>query len=241
MVAMKNILKPGNRVRIVRQMPQRDQCWTPSAEGTLVSYRQATTGAWFAHSKSGKLWLDRAMMRMDDGELTDCALDRYTRVEAIGAAERGVSSVAANSDSDSPSAPSKVSRGLAATIFVGVLAVLALTLAVAVMPWRLVALGAFCFFVLSCWMSWPAFLAVVTKSDRQFAPAAATWRVPRQDRRLVTDDRLHRRIGPHSGVIQRRAARRHALAHPTILLRRALRGHLQRRSPSLRSISPRLS
>lgn len=48
MVAMKGILKPGTRVRIFRQMPHQDQIWTPTVEGTLVSYRQEPTGAWFA-------------------------------------------------------------------------------------------------------------------------------------------------------------------------------------------------
>jgi hypothetical protein len=83
MVAMKDVVKRGRRLRIVRQIPQRDQCWTPTVEGTLMSYRQEPTGAWIAHSKGRKLWLDRAMVRMDDGELTDCVLDNYTLIEPL--------------------------------------------------------------------------------------------------------------------------------------------------------------
>lgn len=86
MVAMNDILKPGTRVRIIRQMPHQDRIWTPTVEGTLVSYRQEPTGAWFAHSKNHKLWLDRVMIRMDNGELTDCALDSYTRIELLRSA-----------------------------------------------------------------------------------------------------------------------------------------------------------
>src|SRR5688572_19236656 len=101
MVAMRDILKPGSRVRIVRQMPQRDRCWTPSVDGELVSYRQEPTGAWFAHSKNNNLWLDRAMMKMDDGELTDCVLDSYTQIEPL---EKAAPVVQATADSFTGSA-----------------------------------------------------------------------------------------------------------------------------------------
>lgn len=97
MVAIRDILKHGRRVRIVRQLPQRDQCWTPHVEGTLVSLHQAPTGSWFAHSKGHKLWLDRAIVRMDDGELTDCVLDDYTRVEPLNGEVSGTRSSAVES------------------------------------------------------------------------------------------------------------------------------------------------
>ncbi|MCC6907167.1 MAG: hypothetical protein IT430_04425 [Phycisphaerales bacterium] len=83
MGTMKQILKPGRRVRIVRQMPTRDRCWIPAVEGTIVSYRQEATGAWFAHSRNHKLWLDRLIIRHDDGELTDCILDAFTRIDPV--------------------------------------------------------------------------------------------------------------------------------------------------------------
>ena len=48
-----------------------------------MRYEQKQTGSWFAHSKDDKLWLDRLVLRKEDGEITSLNLDDYTRVEVI--------------------------------------------------------------------------------------------------------------------------------------------------------------
>lgn len=98
----RDTLVPGRRVRVIRQIPQREVCWTTTIEGTIVSYRQEATGAWFAHSKNHKLWLDRLEIRHDDGELTDCILDSYTLVTILDdAARTPVATVSGNGDASS--------------------------------------------------------------------------------------------------------------------------------------------
>jgi len=74
---------PGTRVRVTHQQPQRDRSWTNSIEGVLTRYRQAKTGAWYAHAKDDQLWLDRLELRRDDGELVILILDQYSVIEAV--------------------------------------------------------------------------------------------------------------------------------------------------------------
>jgi len=74
-------LRPGARVKVIQQIAGRDYTWTSDVEGTVVSYEQAQTGSWFAHSRGDKLWLDRLTLRMDDGELTTLNLDEFSRIE----------------------------------------------------------------------------------------------------------------------------------------------------------------
>ena len=74
-------LKPGARVRVTQQIAARDYTWTSDVRGTVVAYEQKQTGSWFAHSKDDKLWLDRLVIRKDDGELTTLNLDDYSNVE----------------------------------------------------------------------------------------------------------------------------------------------------------------
>ncbi len=76
-------LNPGTHVRVIQQIPQTDRVWTTVLEGTVVSFRQAQTGAWFAHAKGHKFWLDRLEVRTDDGEIIDCILDAYTHIEVV--------------------------------------------------------------------------------------------------------------------------------------------------------------
>ena len=76
----------GTRVRVVQQLPQGDRVWTTATEGTVVRYRQAKTGSWFAHGRDDKLWLDRLELRLDDGELVTLNLDHYSVVEEIASA-----------------------------------------------------------------------------------------------------------------------------------------------------------
>jgi len=78
-----NVLQPGQRVRVTQQIPQGTATWTTSVQGEIVALRQAKTGSWFAHSKHGRLWLDRLEIRRDDGEVVVCNLDRFSRVDML--------------------------------------------------------------------------------------------------------------------------------------------------------------
>jgi len=75
--------EPGMRVRILQQIPQREDSWMTQLEGEVVSFEQRKTGSWFAHGKDDRLWLDRIEIRKDDGEVTVCNLDQYSRIEII--------------------------------------------------------------------------------------------------------------------------------------------------------------
>ncbi|MEX0776807.1 MAG: hypothetical protein WD042_13975 [Phycisphaeraceae bacterium] len=76
--------KPGQRVSVVQQIPQRQRVWTSRVTGIVVRYEQKKTGSWFAHSRDDKLWLDRLVLRKDDGEIIVLNLDRFTHVEEGG-------------------------------------------------------------------------------------------------------------------------------------------------------------
>jgi hypothetical protein len=76
-------LIPGAIVEVTQQIPHRDRVWTNRIRGTVVSYQQKQTGSWFAHSKDDKLWLDRLVLRKEDGEITTLNLDDYTHLEVV--------------------------------------------------------------------------------------------------------------------------------------------------------------
>jgi hypothetical protein len=82
--AIRKQLVPGVKVVVTQQIPARDHVWTNQTRGTVVGFEQKPTGSWFAHSKNDKLWLDRLLVRLDDGELSTLNLDDYSRVEMIG-------------------------------------------------------------------------------------------------------------------------------------------------------------
>ena len=73
----------GQRVRVTRQLPQRNEVWATGVTGTVECYEQRTAGSWLAHAKNNRLWLDRLVLRKDDGEIVICILDNYTRVEIL--------------------------------------------------------------------------------------------------------------------------------------------------------------
>lgn len=77
------VLSPGTRVRVTQQVPQVADVWTTTVEGSIVRFRQAKTGSWFAHGADDKLWLDRLELRLDDGELVTLNLDRYSVIEPL--------------------------------------------------------------------------------------------------------------------------------------------------------------
>ena len=75
---------PGVRIRITQQIAARHYSWSSVVEGVIVEYAQRETGSWFAHSRDDKLWLDRLVIRKDDGEITTLNLDDYSVVEVLG-------------------------------------------------------------------------------------------------------------------------------------------------------------
>ena len=76
-------LRPGARVRVVQQIAARSYAWGTEHVGTLVKYEQKQTGSWYAHSRGDKLWLDRLVMKKDDGEVFIFNLDEYTHLDII--------------------------------------------------------------------------------------------------------------------------------------------------------------
>lgn len=76
-------LRVGQRIRVTQQVMRQTGVFTGSVEGTIVKFSQQKTGSWFAHSRDGKLWLDRLELRKDDGELITLNVDRYTRIDPL--------------------------------------------------------------------------------------------------------------------------------------------------------------
>jgi hypothetical protein len=74
---------PGTRVRVTQQVPRLTGTITATVEGTVLAFEQEKTGSWFAHSKDHRLWLDRLILRKDDGEVVTLNLDQYSHVEAV--------------------------------------------------------------------------------------------------------------------------------------------------------------
>ncbi|MFP4145095.1 MAG: hypothetical protein ACOCTI_03360 [Phycisphaeraceae bacterium] len=79
--------KPGQRVRVTQQIAHRDAGWAGQTEGTIVRAEQRKTGSWLAHARDDKLWLDRLVLRKDDGEITMLNLDRYSHVDLLESAQ----------------------------------------------------------------------------------------------------------------------------------------------------------
>ena len=75
--------QPGQRVRVTQTVPRLSGAMTTTVEGVVVKAEQEKTGSWYAHSKDGKLWLDRLELRKDDGEIAVCNLDQYSRIEFL--------------------------------------------------------------------------------------------------------------------------------------------------------------
>lgn len=75
--------RPGQWVRVTQQIPQRNEVWTTRVTGIVERYEQCPTGSWYAHAKNNRLWLDRLVLRKEDGEVVVCNLDNYTCVEIL--------------------------------------------------------------------------------------------------------------------------------------------------------------
>ncbi len=79
--ALKEQLRVGARVKVTQQIAGRDYTWTTVVAGTVRSFEQKPTGSWFAHSKGDKLWLDRLVLKTDNGETTTLNLDDYSAID----------------------------------------------------------------------------------------------------------------------------------------------------------------
>lgn len=79
-------LVPGAKVKVTQQIAARNYTWTKDVVGEVISYEQKQTGSWYAHSKDDKLWLDRLVIKKNDGEITTLNLDDYTHIEVDGSA-----------------------------------------------------------------------------------------------------------------------------------------------------------
>lgn len=77
-----SLLKPGARVRVTQQIAAREYALATPVVGTVVRYEQRPTGSWFAHGAKDKLWLDRVVLRKQDGEISTLNLDEYSVVSA---------------------------------------------------------------------------------------------------------------------------------------------------------------
>lgn len=82
-IELRKLLVPGAKVKVTQQIAARNYALATPIEGTIVAYEQRTTGSWFAHSKDDKLWLDRLVLKLKDGEITTLNLDDYSVVEIL--------------------------------------------------------------------------------------------------------------------------------------------------------------
>lgn len=82
-MATQETYQPGTRVRVTQQIPRpvAHQSLATEIIGTIVRYEQSKTGSWYAHGKDDKLWLDRLVLKKDDGEIIYLNLDHYSLVE----------------------------------------------------------------------------------------------------------------------------------------------------------------
>ena len=79
--SVRSQLKPGAKVRVTQQIVARDYSWSTPVSGTVVGFEQKPTGSWFAHSKNERLWLDRLVIRKEDGEISTLNLDEFSHIE----------------------------------------------------------------------------------------------------------------------------------------------------------------
>ena len=81
--ALRTQLRPGAMVKVTQQIAARDYSMISDVVGTVMSFEQKQTGSWYAHSKNDKLWLDRLLLKKEDGELMTLNLDDYSHVQVL--------------------------------------------------------------------------------------------------------------------------------------------------------------
>ena len=79
-------LPKGTRVRVVQRIHQTDPSWQAVTTGVIEAWEKEPTGAWYAHGRNGKLWLQRLRLRRSDGEVSVLNIDDQTRIQPIAAA-----------------------------------------------------------------------------------------------------------------------------------------------------------
>jgi hypothetical protein len=86
---------PGMRVRVTQSVPRLDRqsgdgggTMSSTIEGAVQKFEQQKTGSWFAHAKDHKLWIDRLVLKADDGEIIYVNLDQYTHVDVLADAPK---------------------------------------------------------------------------------------------------------------------------------------------------------
>lgn len=77
-------LTVGTRVRITQQIAARHYAFDAPVEGTIVDIDSRPTGSWYTHGVADKLWLDRVVLRKNDGEISTLNLDEHSRIERLG-------------------------------------------------------------------------------------------------------------------------------------------------------------
>jgi hypothetical protein len=75
--------QPGTVVRVTQQIPRRLDTYTIAVTGTVVRQERQYSGSWFARNKRNRVWLDRLVIRKDDGEISILNLDEYTHVDVV--------------------------------------------------------------------------------------------------------------------------------------------------------------
>ena len=71
----------GQRVRVTQTVVTGRAATETVVEGEVVNAERQKSGSWFAHAKDKKIWVDRIVVRRDDGELVTVNLDQYSKVE----------------------------------------------------------------------------------------------------------------------------------------------------------------
>jgi hypothetical protein len=72
----------------VQGIHQSDPTYQTQTLGVIEDWAEEPTGAWYAHGRNGKLWLQRLRLRKADGELTSLIIDAQTQSHALEPTER---------------------------------------------------------------------------------------------------------------------------------------------------------
>ena len=80
-------LSRGTLVRVIQQIHQSDPSYSAEIVGVIEDWYEDPTGAWFAHGRKGKLWLQRLRLRKVDGEISVLTVNDQTRIHPIESVE----------------------------------------------------------------------------------------------------------------------------------------------------------
>ena len=98
------LLEPGTVVRITQQIPRRVDTYTATVTGTVVRQERQNSGSWFARNKRDKVWLDRLIIRKEDGEISILNLVEYTAVAVVRGSAAGMGDSPLVEPADDPTA-----------------------------------------------------------------------------------------------------------------------------------------